>query len=249
MKKQEEGKKPAGGPPKKARLSSESGRPAPARTKPGQTKKGRGPKEAPAEKPGSTEERIKAAALKLFTVKGFAATRTRDIAAEAGINMAMLHYYYRSKEKLFEIVMAESLQQFLLGIKEIISNERTSLEEKIQQLIDNYIDLLSGQPDLPLFIFSEIRTRPEAFVSRMGIREYLQGSSFVKQFTAAMQANKVQAIHPLHFIMNLVSLTVFPFIGRPILEMIGDLEGQAFGELMQERKKLIPLWLKKITAG
>src|ERR1700748_2737311 len=65
----------------------------------------------------STEEKIKAAAKKLFTQKGFAATRTRDIAEEAGINLALLNYYFRSKEKLFELIMMENFRQFLQGIK------------------------------------------------------------------------------------------------------------------------------------
>ena len=68
----------------------------------------------------STEEKIKAAARKVFTRKGFAATRTRDISEEAGINLALLNYYFRSKEKLFDLVMMENMQHFLIGMKEVI---------------------------------------------------------------------------------------------------------------------------------
>src|SRR5687768_3368256 len=90
----------------------------------------------------STEEKIKAAALKLFTKKGFAATRTRDISEEAGINLALLNYYYRSKERLFELVMTEILQNFFRGLTQIFNDESTSLDEKVSIFVKNYTALL-----------------------------------------------------------------------------------------------------------
>ncbi|MCZ7140537.1 TetR family transcriptional regulator, partial [Salmonella enterica subsp. enterica] len=92
--------------------------------------------------------------------KGFAATRTRDIAEEAGINLALLNYYFRSKEKLFDLVMMESLQKFLLGVRDILNDVNSSLTEKISQLAGHYIELLKVNTDLPLFILSEIRANP-----------------------------------------------------------------------------------------
>src|SRR5688500_16893568 len=109
----------------------------------------------------STEEKIKKAALKLFTKKGYVATRTRDISEEAGINLALLNYYYRSKEKLFELVMTEILQNFFRGITQIFNDEKTSLDEKVKIFVVSYTGLLKQQPDLPLFIFHELRLNPE----------------------------------------------------------------------------------------
>src|SRR4051812_42533624 len=103
----------------------------------------------------STEEKIKAAAKKLFTQKGFAATKTRDIAEEAGINLALLNYYFRSKQKLFEIVMRENVILFIGGmIDSIKTNQHLSFEKKLEILIDSYIDTLLANPDLPFFILS-----------------------------------------------------------------------------------------------
>jgi AcrR family transcriptional regulator len=121
----------------------------------------------------STEEKIKEAAAKVFTQKGFAATRTRDIAEEAGINLALLNYYFRSKEKLFDLVMMESLQKFLLGVREILNDVNSSLTEKISQLASHYIDLLKVNTDLPLFILSEIRANPARLEANMGAKEIL----------------------------------------------------------------------------
>src|ERR1700681_3003787 len=91
----------------------------------------------------STEEKIKEAARKLFTQKGFAATRTRDIAEEAGINLALLNYYFRSKQKLYDIIMIENFRQFIQGISMNVFDEKTSIQEKIEKIAIAYIDFLT----------------------------------------------------------------------------------------------------------
>src|SRR5690606_28067883 len=128
----------------------------------------------------STEEKIIAAARKLFTEKGYAAARTRDIAEVAGINLALLNYYFRSKEKLFDIIMTENLHQFIGVINQIVNNEKTSLDKKLEALVANYIDLLTEQPNLPLFILTEIRRHPQKLIKNMGIKKVLQGSVLMK---------------------------------------------------------------------
>src|SRR6202012_5712205 len=85
--------------------------------------------------PESTEERIKEAARKLFTQKGFAGTRTRDIAQEAGINLALLNYYFRSKQKLFDLVMMENFQRFLAGMKINFQDPALDLKERIEKIV------------------------------------------------------------------------------------------------------------------
>src|SRR5882762_9031481 len=109
----------------------------------------------------SAEEKIKEAARKLFTQKGFAATRTRDIAEEAGINLALLNYYFRSKKKLFDIIILESLQGFAKSLMDIFNNDKTSLEIKIETFAERHIDLLIKNPGIPLFILSELRENPD----------------------------------------------------------------------------------------
>src|SRR5258707_12651853 len=109
------------------------------------------------EKETSTEEKIKAAAKKLFTQNGFDATRTRDIAEEAGINLALLNYYFRSKQKLFDIIMMENFRQFIGGMSTNFQDENLSIEERLSKIVNAYIDFLSEFPDLPLFILNEIK--------------------------------------------------------------------------------------------
>ncbi|MEX1239722.1 MAG: TetR family transcriptional regulator [Cyclobacteriaceae bacterium] len=193
----------------------------------------------------STEEKIKKAALMLFTKKGFAATRTRDISEEAGINLALLNYYFRSKAKLFELVMVEILQNFFRGIAGIFNEENTTFEEKVKIFVENYTDLLKQQPDLPLFIFQEVRMNPERLVSKVGLDEMFK-SFFFKQLQHGIEAKKIIAIHPLHYVINLIGMCVFPFIAAPVLKHLAGIDPRAFEALMEERKVLVPQWMKVI---
>lgn len=195
----------------------------------------------------STEQKIKNAARVIFHKKGYAATRTRDIADEAGINLALLNYYFRSKQKLFDMIMQESLQEFRQSMTGVFNNEKTSLESKIETLISNYIDLLIDQPDIPLFILTELRTNPKELISKMNRKEFLENSYFIKQYQQAVKEGTIAPVHPLHFIMNLMGMVVFPFVGSPMLKSLGNLKQEEFDELMQERKRLIPKWIKTIA--
>jgi AcrR family transcriptional regulator len=185
----------------------------------------------------STEEKIKNAAQKVFMEKGYAATRTRDIAEEAGINLALLNYYFRSKEKLFELVMMEKLTKFFGFIAPVLNNESTSLEQKIILFTNNYIELLSENPELPLFILSEVRYNADLFVHRLPVSKVAE-SNFIKQLH-----ERRPDINPLHFLMNVLALTVFPFVMKPVFHASGVLNEKVFATRMEERKALIPKWI------
>src|SRR6201985_1132550 len=115
----------------------------------------------------STEEKIKEAARKLFTQKGFSATRTRDIAEEAGINLALLNYYFRSKQKLFDIIMMENFRQFIQGISFNFLEQNTTLDQKISKIVSMYIDFLPQNPALPLFVLNELRNNPQQLAANI----------------------------------------------------------------------------------
>jgi AcrR family transcriptional regulator len=194
---------------------------------------------------GTTEEKIKEAAHKLFTQKGFAATKTRDIAAEAGINLALLNYYFRSKEKLFEIIMLENMEQFIRGVALILIDEKISVHEKVEHLISSYIDMLTKEPDLPLFIINNLKNNPAKIVLKMDAEVGKARDYFEKQVRQEIKAGKLTmpAINPIHIVANLIGLTIFPFIARPLLMRRANIDDREFYALMQERKKLIPKWI------
>lgn len=191
---------------------------------------------------GSTEERIKEAARKVFTQKGYAAGRVKDIADEAGINIALLNYYFRSKEKLFDQIMLEKFQQFTGSIQQIMTDETTSLNEKLERIVAFYIDLFTTQPELPLFIFSEIKANPEKLIEIIGKRQLFQ-TYFIKQLQEELRRHH-NGTDPLHLMMSLLSMVIFPYIGRPMLQVIARKEAAEFNTMMQERKILIPKWIE-----
>ncbi|SDE47958.1 transcriptional regulator, TetR family [Dyadobacter soli] len=186
----------------------------------------------------STEEKIKAAAGIVFTKKGYGNARTRDIAEEAGINLALLNYYFRSKEKLFQIVMAERIEKLFGVLAPVLNDAETTLDEKLEKITENYIDMLLEHPDLPIFVLSEIRSNPEQLANRVQAPKLLKDSVFVKQL-----AERRSDINPLHFIINLLGMNLFPFVAKPVLQPVLGSE-DFYRQMMVQRKKLIPAWMK-----
>lgn len=196
----------------------------------------------------STEERIKEAARRVFLRKGYAATRVRDIAQEADLNMALLHYYFRSKEKLFDLVMLEKLHEFAGQLQHIMLDEATSLREKVERIAAFYIDLLLAQPELPVFIFSELRAHPRKLSEALDAKKVLLQSRFAAQLRAEMHTRQ-NTLHPLQLLMSLLGMAVFPFIARPVLQAVSGQDDAAFTALMQQRKQLIPQWFELLLQG
>ena len=197
----------------------------------------------------TTEEKIKNAARTVFHKKGFAAARTRDIAEEAGINLALLNYYFRSKEKLFNIVMLETFQSFFASVSDVFNQSDTSFEEKTEQFASGYIDLLFSEPEIPLFIMSEIRNNPEDLIKNTDIKQAVFQSVFARQYKILVQEGKIKEPDFIQFMMNLMGLIVFPFVAAPLLKLISGLTNEQFNSVIETRKKLIPVWMKAILAA
>ena len=186
----------------------------------------------------STEDKIIEAARKLFTQNGFSATKTRDIAEEAGINLALLNYYFRSKQNLFQIIIEEKFDQLFGVIIPILSNSEISIEEKIETLVTNYTNLLLGNDDLPLFVLSEIKTN-EFLIKRVKQNaEILSHPVIEKQLK-----ERGFTTTGFNFIMNVMSLTLFPFMSKPLFVTSGIVKEKEFAHFIEQRKKDIPKWV------
>ena len=196
----------------------------------------------------NTEEKIMEVAKSLFMQRGFAATKTRDIAEKAGINLALLNYYYRSKEKLFNKIMMEVMSVFMKSIFKIFEDKETTLEQKFELLAIKYIDRIKSNPDIPNFIINELRSRPEEFFDKVIEGRKLQDLYIYDQLVERMGQEKVDAINPIHIMMNCMSLTLFPFVGKPMLRLVTGIDNAEFNAMMEERKKLIPLWINMMIS-
>ena len=189
----------------------------------------------------NTAKKIKAAAKKLFTEKGFGRTTTRDIATQAGVNLALVNYHFRSKEELFRSIIMEVVQGFVSNLQ-VLLNDDLSFDWKVDLLVHNYIVLLNDQPDLPIFMLSEMRNHPDQFVERMGLVQTFRESRFFSELAERCP----DGISPVQFFINLLSLSVFPFIAKPIITKVMGLEDKQFDLAMEARKELIPIWFKSM---
>ena len=187
----------------------------------------------------STEDKILIAASKVFTEKGFSGTRTRDIAEEAGINLALLNYYFSTKEKLFEQVMKVKIVLLFGQIIPIVTNEKTSLDEKIDLASVKYFEILSKNPNLPIFVLSEIQKKTSDVKSILPFEKVLNNSFLMKQIK-----ERKPDVNPFHFLLNFLSMTVFPFLGKPILQSFDLMNDVEFQKFVEERKTMVPMWIK-----
>jgi len=194
----------------------------------------------------STEEKLKEAARTVFTRKGYAATTVRDIAAEANINLALVNYYFRSKEKLFDLIMAETIQKLFEKIRPIIYDETTTITAKIESIVDHYLDLLIANPDFPLFIVNELMSGAKRLPIMTDNGKMFLNSYFVKQLGALKMEGKIK-FHPVNIVMNMIGMIIFPFLARPLLMKSGALNETEFRTMVEDRKKLIPLWLTQMV--
>ena len=163
-----------------------------------------------------TQNNILEAARIIFAKKGLAGARMQEIADEAGINKALLHYYYRSKEKLFEQVFEEALKKLLRPVSAFLSDD-SDLFLKIQNLCRHYYTVLSEFPFLPNFVINEMNTDSSRLLKLMEIEGILAGKDkTIQQIKEAVQQGRIRDIDPRELVLNILSLCIFPFASRPI---------------------------------
>ncbi|MEO6453028.1 MAG: TetR/AcrR family transcriptional regulator [Ginsengibacter sp.] len=191
----------------------------------------------------STEARILNAARKVFILKGMFGARMQDIADEAGINKALLHYYFRSKQKLFEVIFAAAAQKLFPKINSIFESDMP-LFEKIEHFTDEYITVMIDNPYLPLFVLNEINQDPEAFVNKIWGKQNLpRPQKFLDQIEKEVRRRTIRRIDPLQLLMSLISMTVFPFVAKKMFQLNLGLNELQYRTIMEERKKEIPKFI------
>lgn len=192
----------------------------------------------------NTEQRILDAAKIVFHRKGLSGARMHEIADAAGINKAMLNYYFRSKDKLFEAVFRDGIQKIFPVIKTIISSD-LPLFEKIETFADTYISVLIENPYLPGFILNEVNNNPdrlmEVFLGNvMEMDVYLKFSSQVEE---AVKSGIIKPIDPKQLIVNLMSMCIFPFAAKPVIKVLVNLDEESYSLFLEQRKKEIPVFI------
>ncbi len=174
-----------------------------------------------------TEKVILQAAQAVFFEKGLAGARMQEIADRAGINKALLHYYYRSKDHLSELVIGQAMGLLLRRLLAVLEAD-LDLFDKIRQLAGEYGAFLSQHRALPLFLLNEVHRNPQFFLLTTLGQQRTRMARFEQQVADAVQAGRIRPISGMQLIMNLVSLLIFPLLGKPILQATFEVSDAAF---------------------
>ena len=194
---------------------------------------------------GETELSIIEAAKKIFVQKGFAAARMQEIADEAGINKALLHYYFRSKEKLYRVIVSETIGLVIPRLAEAI-NFDGSVEEKIDMIVETYIDTITENPHMPTFMMMELAQKRVGF-----IEEIKKNTSTLPNFQdffmrVMMEGNegKIRKVNPIHLLINTLAMCIFPFLIRPIFTVVVEVPNDQFDLVLTERKEEVKAFIR-----
>jgi AcrR family transcriptional regulator len=203
---------------------------------------------APApDRDGDTEQRILDAAHRVFLRRGSAGARTQEIADEAGVNKALLHYYFRSKERLAEAVFRRAATALLPPVIATLASD-AELEDKIARVIQIELDVLLDHPYLPGYIISELTHNPDRVTQLLPSMTGLHVdeiaprvlSNVGRQIQERVRDGRMRPIAPDQFVINLLSLCVFPFAARPMLQIVLGLDEAGFAQFISRRKRELP---------
>lgn len=186
----------------------------------------------------TTEEKIYEAARRIFILKGMEGARMQEIADNAGINKALLHYYFRSKENLFKAVFKDTFSKFFLKVKDTLISE-VSAKEKLNVFINNYIDLIQANPYVPQFIISEINRDPQGLKILM-LQAGIEPQNILELLLNEVHSGNLSKLDPRHIVISLLGMLVFPFVARPLLQMVyfND-DQQVYNQFLNERKEVV----------
>ena len=184
-----------------------------------------------------TEKLVLEAAMKVFTQKGYAAARMDDIAKEANINRALLHYYFRSKDKMFDLIFEQKVKEFFSGLGQILFSDR-KLEDVIREMVKHEITLIVANPYLPLFVLQELQQSPERLLTHAkasGMSPNLILKRFSVLVNDAIRSKTINKIEPGQLLINIMSLCIYPMIAKPVLKSVLELDDKKFEKMMTQR--------------
>lgn len=184
----------------------------------------------------NTEQLILQSARKVFIEKGLTGARMQDIANQAGFNKALLHYYFTSKNKLFDIVFEQEFGKFFSNLASILTAE-LPLFEKIENIVALDIERLTQFPGLPNFMLNEMSRNPEVILKRLKkIPVEMVLGTFQKQINAEVKKGTIKKISAQQLLINIQSLCIFPFIARPMIKGLMQMDEKEYHAMIQKRK-------------
>ena len=189
-------------------------------------------------KDNNTESKILEAAKEVFQTKGMDGARMHEIANLAGINKSMLHYYYRSKQLLFEAVFKNAFSLIAPKINAVL-NDDSSIEDKIKKFTSDYITFIVKHPYLPNFIILELNRNPEFILTLKQDDGFPNLEKFKKQIDTEVKKGLIRPIKGEQLFINLMSLSIFPFIASPLIKGFLNIDDTSFNDIIKDRKTIV----------
>ncbi|HLV14194.1 MAG TPA: TetR/AcrR family transcriptional regulator [Xanthomarina sp.] len=186
-------------------------------------------------KDNTTEEQILIAAKNIFQSKGMDGARMQEIADEAGINKAMLHYYYKTKQLLFEAVFKSAFSLLAPELNKIL-NDDSSIENKVKNFTSNYISFILKHPYLPNFIIQELNRNPDFILKIQENTTLLNIEKFKSQVELEVSKGILKPIKGEQLFINILALNIFPFVAKPLIKAFTKEDDKGFKQIMEQRK-------------
>jgi TetR/AcrR family transcriptional regulator len=183
----------------------------------------------------NTETEILIAAKEIFQQKGMAGARMQEIADKAQINKALLHYYYRSKQLLFEAVFKSAFTLLAPQLNKVL-NDDSDLFEKIRRFTENYVSFVIKHPYLPNFVIQELNKNPEFVQKLRSEKSFPSIDKFKLQVSDAIKQGVIKPIEAEQLFINIISLNIFPFIGEPLLMALVNVDKDSYNKILENRK-------------
>jgi TetR/AcrR family transcriptional regulator len=182
-----------------------------------------------------TEQLIRDTAKNIFFAQGRLHATTQDIADAAGVNRSLVHYYFRSRNLLFDQVLQEANTE-LKNVLDAVFTGRLHFKEKLKRLISVFIDEMLAYPFRELFIITEINTRSEHETEQIHETHI---KPFLKEIAAEMEKGNLHKCNPQQFLMSLFALMAYPVLAGPLNKSFLKLTDAEFVRMMKQRKQLI----------
>jgi TetR/AcrR family transcriptional regulator len=195
----------------------------------------------------TTEERILEAAKKVFHCKGYDGARMQEIADEAGVNKSLVHYYYRNKDNIFQAVFEDAFTKLISRLNEIFSSE-LAFTAKIETFIGYYVTFLSQNSYLPLFILNGLYEKPEQ-LKKLLEKSQLSPERLMDRIRQQEKEELNLEIDPLHVYINILALSIFPVVARPLIQTIFGFSNEQMNLFYEERKTVVPEFILNALNG
>ncbi len=169
----------------------------------------------------------------LFLEKGFDGLKMQELADKAGMNKGLLHYYFKTKDALFQAIFQEAMQNLFGGVVEELLSDHP-LEAKMHAVVDLYFDKLTANPGLPVFVLSEIHRNPtlNGLINLADVAPILMG------VISAQIKEPQERARFLNLVLSVVSLCVFPFAARPLLSQLLS-DTSKFEDFIEQRRSYV----------